>query len=190
MRADGGAVAAFKCMQWIQGCEGLLQPVMTHSSTKGPNRGSAVSKQKNQGPWRQLSVPRNNKLTGNASALEISTPNIQHSTIASRLRDIRSISFRSEIDDTCPERKSAHTLSFHKPTRTASCDGRRSFNRRETIETSNIRLAAPWTSSLYLDCHRPSRIFLPEPSCRCLRARLGYPAPLHRPRSRLDPSRP
>ena len=129
-------------------------------------------------------------LSGNASALEISTPNIQHSTIASRLRDIRSISFRSEIDDTCPERKSAHTLSFHKPTRTASCDGRRSFNRRETIETSNIRLAAPWTSSLYLDCHRPSRIFLPEPSCRCLRARLGYPAPLHRPRSRLDPSRP
>ncbi len=66
-------MAAFKCMDAVD--PGIRGDVSSHSSAKGQTGVAAVSKQENQGPWQQLSVPRNKKLTGNASALEISTPN-------------------------------------------------------------------------------------------------------------------
>ncbi len=119
---------------------------------------------------------------------QVSTPNTRHSTIPSRLRDTRPVSYRSEISEPSSERIFPQTAADSQRLLSISTSIQPKI--RESTSRNFEHPAAPWTSSLDLDRHRPSRTYLPEPSCLYLRARLGYPAPLQRPRSRLDPSRP
>ena len=159
---------------------GRLQP----QQRQGPNRGCCCLQTREPGALAAAVCPqkqeahRQRKRPGNLDT--------QHLTLRHRITPPQYSAHQPQTRD----KRDLSGTQHQKPTRTASYYDRRSLIRREKTETSNTRLAAPWTSFLDLDRHHPSRIYLREPPCRCLRARLGYPAPLRRPRSRLDPSRP